>query len=425
MHPPYDTRKLYWEDSFLTDFKAKVTEIEATGDSTGLFRVQLDQTAFYPEGGGQPADQGWLNDFQVIHVEAKDEKVWHILSSDNDCTIHAGDMVIGTIDWIRRFDHMQQHLGQHLLSAVLYKDWNANTIGFHLGENTVTIDLDRNQFHSDNYREIENAVNQLVFRNLPVTTCLISTEEYNRLKLRKTPELTDPVRIVAIEGVDHSACSGTHPSMTGSIGPVKILKTEAYKGGTRITFVCGQRALLQFQLMQQELDHCSTLLSAGRHQILTTLTSHLQDYQHLKKSFKTLQTEWCHLEGQRLMTSAISFGHYRVIRQIYASLDAPHLQSIANILKSEANSVALLATTAPSVRFVFINTTDISGLSIKELMMSHLHHIEGKGGGNAVSAQGGGTHKAGLPLMFDALEADIKKWLHEASIEERKAPTMK
>lgn len=414
MHHPLATTKNYWENPFSTEFHAEIVDCEVTGNSAGPFRVCLSETAFYPEGGGQPADQGWLNDCPVIYVEAVGEKIWHTLSTLPEGTMQVGGKVFGKVHWPRRFDHMQQHLGQHLLSAVLFKDWSANTIGFHMGESTVTIDLDENRLTATDYTAIENTVNQLIYENRPVTSRLISNNEYQQLSLRKTPELSDPVRIVSIEGVDESACGGTHPSFTGAVGLVKILKTEAYKGGTRVTFVCGQRALSSYQQMQLELDACSTLLSVGRSQVSAALISHQQDYQLLKKNLKQLQAEWCQLESQRLLAAAQTINGHRLIRQTYSSLESQQLQALANHLKGESGCVVLLAAEAPSLRFIMTNSTGLSQLSMKELMLAHLHLIEGKGGGNAASAQGGGSLLTGLPSMLDSLETAAKTVLQEA-----------
>ena len=255
------TRKLYWENPYQKEFQARIEKVRPS-KSSGTVDLLLDQTGFYPEGGGQPSDQGTLDGNPVTYVYLEETSIWHVVTS-SDQSVSAGDEVTGVLDWPRRFDHMQQHLGQHILSAVFDQAFEARTIGFHLGEHHVTIDLDKGPFTQNELENIERTANGIVFDNLEVASTLVSDEVYHAMDLRKTPDITDEIRLVKIPDRDVCACSGTHPKATGEVGLIKILKSEAYKGGCRLTFLCGKRALASFHQMQVQAQQAAASLSVG------------------------------------------------------------------------------------------------------------------------------------------------------------------
>ena len=229
------TERLYFADPYLTSFSARVV---ARAERDGRPAVALDQSAFYPEGGGQPPDAGTLDDVPVLDVQADDGLVWHTLARPLDAEI-----VQGRVDWARRFDHMQQHHGQHLLSAAFEHLHGLRTISFHLGAASATIDLAGGALAAEQAFAAEELANQVIWEDRPVLARFVSAEELARLPLRKPPAVDGPVRVVSVPDFDHSACGGTHPRATGGVGLLHIRRWDRRGDAVRVEFLCGGRAV--------------------------------------------------------------------------------------------------------------------------------------------------------------------------------------
>ena len=234
------TERLYYTDCYLQEFEAQVVRIEP--DSKGT-RVYLDRTAFYPESGGQPSDHGTLSEIELIEAVDEGDEIAHVVKRQL-----RGGKITGRIDWARRFDHMQQHTGQHILSAAFEKTGAYKTVSFHLGAEVSTIDLDSDRLGRRQVEEAEDLANQVVFENRPVRVFFQAADEANQLGLRKPTFREGDVRLVEVQGFDLSACGGTHVSQTGALGLTLIRKFERAKGLTRVEFVCGGRALRMARL---------------------------------------------------------------------------------------------------------------------------------------------------------------------------------
>src|SRR5258708_3579127 len=243
------TERLYYHDCYLREFKARVVETAEDGR-----RVYLDRTAFYPTSGGQPFDTGTMDGASVIDVIDQEERVAHIL----DAALSPGE-ITAQIDWQRRFDHMQQHTGQHLLSAVLEELFQIPTISFHLGAETSTIDLGASSLSLRQMEQAEERCAETVSESRPVT--ITFDEASADLDLRKATERTGTLRVVSIQGIDRSACGGTHVRSTAEIGSVLLRKTEKIRGNIRLEFVCGRRALGQARADFRTLQDISRQLS--------------------------------------------------------------------------------------------------------------------------------------------------------------------
>jgi len=229
------TEKLYYADPFLKDFTAKVLSCDAVKTS---WTVVLDQTAFYPEGGGQPADQGSLGGVNVLDVHEKDGLVFHICEKP----VEIGETVMGRIDWSRRFDHMQQHSGEHILSGILCETYRCDNVGFHMGADTVTIDYNTD-ISWEQALEAERRANDYIYADVPIEITYPSREELTSIDYRSKKELTGQVRIVRFPGADCCACCGTHVLHSGQVGLIKILSCQTFRGGVRMEILCGRRAL--------------------------------------------------------------------------------------------------------------------------------------------------------------------------------------
>lgn len=245
--------RLYYEDSYCSRFSAIVTACVSEGDH---YLVELDRTAFYPEGGGQPADTGTLDEANVLDVHERSGSVQHT----TDRPLIVGTAVSGQIDWERRFTFMQQHSGEHILSGVLNQMKDCDNVGFHIGSVDTTLDFNL-PLSEEELREAENRANQAVFENRPVLVCYPSPEARSQMAYRSKIELGDEVRVVTIPGSDACACCGIHVRTTGEIGLIKILSSQKYKGGTRLSIACGGRALADYALKTTQASTISTLLS--------------------------------------------------------------------------------------------------------------------------------------------------------------------
>lgn len=230
-----ETEKLYYADPFLKDFTAKVLSCDAVKSG---WAVVLDRTAFYPEGGGQPADQGTLGGVNVLDVHEKDGVIFHICENP----VEIGATVVGALDWTRRFDHMQQHSGEHILSGILCETYHCDNVGFHMGADTVTIDYNTD-ISWEQALEAERQANDYIYADVPIEITYPSREELKSIDYRSKKELTGQVRIVRFPGADCCACCGTHVLRSGQVGLVKVLSCQKFRDGIRMEILCGQRAL--------------------------------------------------------------------------------------------------------------------------------------------------------------------------------------
>lgn len=257
------TQKYYEADAYRREADAVILAAEPDGRGGG--KLALDGTVFYPEGGGQPADHGTLTlpdgaRLTVTDVHEQGGVIWHRVDALPD-TATPGTAVTGRIDWAWRFDKMQQHTGEHILSGILHQMFGAENVGFHIGSDAVRMDASV-PISAEGLREAELAANRIVWQNVPVLITYPTREELTRMTYRSKKEIEGQVRIVTIPGADVCACCGTHTAATGAVGQIKILAAENYKGGVRLSIVCGERALLAAQAMRQRQADIGALLSA-------------------------------------------------------------------------------------------------------------------------------------------------------------------
>ena len=255
-----ETVKLYYENAFLREFDGVVVDCRPQGKK---WLVILDQTAFYPEGGGQPADHGILGGAKVTDVHERDGVILHTC----DRALPEGETVHGEIDWPRRFDHMQQHSGEHIVSGMLCAAYNCDNTGFHLGEGSVIIDYNAD-IPWEGVLDIETRANRYIWENHSLVTLYPTAQELAALPYRSKKELTGQVRITQFPGADMCACCGTHVSTTGQVGAIKILSAQSYKGGTRLAVVCGERAHQSIAAAWQDAAAVGTLLSSAPGRLL-------------------------------------------------------------------------------------------------------------------------------------------------------------
>ena len=292
------TEKLYDKDSYLKEFQATVVSCEQKNETT--WRITLDKTVFFPEGGGQTGDSGWLNDVKVADTREKNGVIYH----ETKAPLEVGTKVAGKIDFAIRFDKMQQHTGEHILSGIVCSTYNYNNVGFHLSSEITTLDFD-GELSEEQVRELEIRVNQAIHENIPVQVKFPTKAELAEMDYRSKIEIEGQVRIVEIPGIDRCACCAPHVKTTAEVGLLKIQSCDRHRGGCRLTIVCGMRALKDYQQKQESVGKVSAALSAKPEKIGEAV-EHLQEQQaklreqlnHIQAMYLQEKLDKIHVEDQ-------------------------------------------------------------------------------------------------------------------------------
>lgn len=279
-------RKLFYEDINITDFTATVVSCEPAKDGK-QYRVLLDATAFFPEEGGQSADKGTLNGLEVLDVQIQNDLIYHYIDKE----LPTGSSVTGHVNWEQRFDFMQQHSGEHIISGLVHHRFGYNNVGFHLSVNEVTLDFN-GELTLEQLKEIELRANEIIYQNLPVEITYPSREELAALSYRSKIEIEGQVRIVTIPGVDVCACCAPHVSTTGAIGMIKIANCQSHRGGVRLTILCGRRALEDYNKKQDSVMAVSVALSAKQELISDAVLKLKEDILRQKERINALQAQY-------------------------------------------------------------------------------------------------------------------------------------
>ncbi|HOE56323.1 MAG TPA: DHHA1 domain-containing protein [Bacillota bacterium] len=393
------TERLFDNDPYLKQFEAEVLEVLPY---EGKYGVVLDRTAFYPEGGGQPSDSGCLDDTTVLKVIEKDGEILHIVDK------HFGVKTIkGSIDWARRFDLMQQHTGQHILSACFEELFGGSTDSFHMGKDISSIEINIVSFSVNDAEYLENKANAIIYRNLPITVRVVSGEELPNLPLRKMPKVTENIRIINIKDVDCSPCGGTHVKATGEVGMIKIKNWEKCKGGIRFTFVCGGRALGDYRLYNSIIRTLGEKLSVKDINIEEAVNKMLNDFKNTEKRLLLSARELIKLEAENIIEKYPADGGIRLVSRIFDNRNINDVKLLAQYLTQVPNTVALLACRNESAQAIFSRSEDVS-IDMDSIFKAAIHIIDGKGGGNSRAAQGGGRTE-GLDDFIKAAEEMLMK----------------
>lgn len=391
------TLRLYRADAFLAHFDARVME-RRTHD--GRPAVILDQTAFYPSAGGQPNDLGKLGGARVIDVVELDGAIIHVLDGEI-----AANSAHGDIDWLRRFDHMQQHSGQHLLSQAFVRTANLDTIAVHIGAQECTLDLPSPKVTAAMLDAAEDAANAIVYENRPFLVYEVSDAQLASVPLRKAPKVTGQIRIVEIEGYDWSACGGTHVRHTGQIGPVKIIKAEKRGNETRVTFICGRRALLDHRRTLRDALALADGFTVARTELPDAVARLRDEVKTTSKALAAVQTQLAEYEARDLLAGAQPRPDgVRVIVATWDGRDANALRGLAKRLTTEPGIVALLGGAGERAMLCFARSRGVS-IDVAQLLRDTLQTLgAAKGGGSPDFAQGGG-----MPADHATLQAELSR----------------
>ena len=402
------TQRLYYGDSFLTSFDAVVTDIRLVSRTGGeaLWQVALDRSAFYPTSGGQPFDKGILTatsrNGAVLEISidevAEDEQgeVWHYTAKP----LVAGTQVHAAIDWERRLDHMQQHSGQHLLSALFSRELGAQTVSFHLGDQSSTIDLNTDSIAHASLERLERLANEIIAQDRPLSIKTVSRAEAEQLlaagQLRKLPERDGDIRLIEIEGIDLNACGGTHLCSTGQIGGLALRSTEKVRQGLRVEFVCGLRAVAAARRDFSVLTEAAGTLSIPASQLPQSIERLLAEAKHSAKERQKLREEIARYEAAELLASAPIHNGVRIVRRQFADHDADYIKLLAAKLAAGSGVVSLLASTQQEPASVVFGRSAELRFPCGELMKNALADLGLRNGGSALASDGARADSAWL-----------------------------
>lgn len=379
------TERLYFADPYLAAFRARVIGRDSR---EGKPRVALDRSAFYPEGGGQPSDHGTLSGVRVLDVQSDDQVVWHTLERPLDA-----HEVEGAVDWPRRLDHMQQHHGQHLLSAAFEKLFGFRTVSFHLSPASVTIDLATPAVSEAQLAAAEDLANQVIWEDRPINARFVTPEELAQLSLRKAPVVDGAIRVVSVPEFDHSACGGTHPRSTGVVGLLHLRRADKRGSDTRVEFLCGGRAAKDLRAKNALVTSVSTALTVGPDELEGAVSRLREAEQGTRQRLEDAMERLAAFEATELVAKG------SVVVGVYSDRTLSDLKALANQITARGG-VALLGLRGEKAQLVFASPAG-SAVNAGALLKEVVAQFGGKGGGQAAMAQGGLPDASKLDAALD------------------------
>ncbi|PJZ00566.1 alanyl-tRNA editing protein [Bacillus vallismortis] len=378
--------KLFYKDPYLKAFETKL--LKQFQDKKGDTYIILEKTAFYPTGGGQPHDIGTVNGVKVLNVEEVDGEIRHYIER---ALPHSDDKVVGVIDWERRFDHMQQHTGQHILSAAFAQLYDLHTVGFHLGNDTVTIDLDISELTEEMVGKAEKLANDIIMENRAIVTKWVEYDDLVNYPIRKTPSVKENIRLVMIDDFDYNGCGGTHPSATGEVGAIKVLNWERQRKKIRLSFVCGNRVITQFDQKQKVMVELTGLLNRPEGELSEAVKRLLENVKRLEKELLESNEKNLQYEANDLLAKSTIQNDAVVIIETFSDRSIQELQKLAKMIADREKRALIFLLSENNNRFQLVcGRGSTNKMDMRVLMQESLCLIDGKGGGNQTFAQGGG-----------------------------------
>ncbi len=387
------TEKLFYQDSHLTEFEAKVLSCEPVNPDilpghSGEYAAELDRTAFFPEGGGQYADTGVLGGVRVTDVQEKDGRILHLLEGP----LEPGTCVSGRIDWEERFMKMQQHSGEHIVSGLVHSAFGYNNVGFHLGSEDCTMDFD-GELSKERLVHIEQEANRAVWKNLKIQALYPSAEELARMEYRSKIEIEGQVRIIVVPGYDVCACCAPHVSYTGEIGLIKLTHVQRYKGGARVTMLCGVRALQDYEVKQEQAGEISALLCAKENEIAESV-------RHLRDEADNLKYELGEKEKKLIAVKAEMIPKDGKPVCIFTEdIEGDSMRLLMNLVLEAGHNVCAVfhGNDSEGYRYVIGSRTQ----NMRELVKEFNAAFDGRGGGKPEMVQG----------TARGCESEMKTWI--------------
>ena len=394
--------KLFYEDQYIKNFIAEIEEIKEVDDK---YHVLLNKTAFFPGGGGQYCDLGTIDNIDVIDIYEEDNKIYHILNK-KPIRIHK---VKCEIDWNRREYGMQHHFGQHVISACFNNEYKAKTIGFHLGNEFATVDIE-GYFHEDDMIKIEKMCNEIIRENIPVEFLTMNKKEAKKLKIKDDlSKIDNEVRVVKFGDLDINLCCGVHVKNTLDLRMIKIKRFEKYKKGTRIEFLCGTKAINELLKRDLYLNKICKYLSSNEEDALKGIENLNDKVNKLNKENKRLEDIISSYEIQDMINNAIKIDNKNIVTKIYEDKNMNYINKIGNKITEYDNMVGLFALKNENrINLLFTCSKNIDDLDMNLLLKDSIKLIDGKGGGSKVLAQGGGKDNGNLDSLFNYVLMKIK-----------------
>lgn len=387
--------KLYYEDQYLKEFISEITDILERDE---LYYVSLDKTAFFPGGGGQHCDLGYIDNHKVINVIEENGQIYHVTET-KPIKIHR---VNCKIDWNRRLDGMQQHLGQHVLSGCFFKLFNANTVSVHVGKEISTVDI-QGYLDEESIRKAERFANEIIEENITVEFLTPTKKELKKIKIRRDlPNTNEQIRIVKIGDLDINACCGVHPSRTLDIQAIKIKRWEKHKGATRIEYLAGKRAINDYFKKDEFRNKVCRFLNCGEDDAINSISKLSNDLKNLADENRQIKSEIGEYQIKDMIKEAKSIGNLYVVTKIYDGGDVKHISKIAEKITLNEDMVVLFAIKfEDKVNLIFASSKNINTISMNDLLKDTITLIDGRGGGSKFMAQGGGKNSSNLQGAMD------------------------
>ncbi len=396
------TIKLFNDNVMLKNCQATVLACE---ERDGKFFVELDQTVIFPEGGGQLSDRGKINDVNVLHASEKDGRLWH----ECDALLEVGAEVEVTLDWAVRLDRMQQHCGEHILSFVCWKLFDSNNIGFHMNEDTVTVDLDK-ALSEEELLQVEQESNAIIWENRPITVLNLESDEAAKLPMRKfNANLQGILRIVAVENADVCTCCGTHPPVTGMVGCLKIIRAERRKQGQRLEILCGARAMAEYAKQNRILRDLATDLSAKVDEVPERYAKMKDEMANLNEALKEKIAKLLDIEIQEVLAKAETRADGAKLLHLVLD-DAKTGKNLLPRVGALENTVSVILAVQPERISYFVALGKDTAGDCRAYIKLLNDTFGGRGGGKPDGAQGGADYCEDWQEKF----ATVLKQLKEA-----------
>ena len=394
--------KLFYVDSYIKNF---IAEIEEVNEIDSKYHILLDKTAFFPGGGGQYCDLGTIDNIRVLDVYEEKDKIYHVLEKKPN-RIHK---VKCEIDWDRREYGMQHHFGQHVISACFNNEYKAKTVGFHLGQDVSTVDIE-GFFKEEDILKIENMCNEIIRENIGVEFLNINKKEAKKLKIKEDlSKLSNDIRVVKIGDIDINLCCGVHVKNTLDLRVIKIKKFEKYKKATRIEFLCGTKAIEDMLKRDNYLNKICKLLSSNEEDAYKGIENLNNKLNEVNKENRRLEDVISNYEIKEMIENAESINNMNIIVKTYENKSMNYINKIANKISEKDNNIGLFAlVNNEKLNVLFTCSKKLVNLDMNLLLKDAIKLVDGKGGGSKILAQGGGKNNGNLDSLFDYAKMKLK-----------------
>lgn len=365
-----ETKRLYLDDPYQVEFEARIVERRTQEKKPAVI---LDQTCFYPESGGQPHDRGWIDEVEVIKVFEEDAKIVHLLEKDIQV-----ENIKGKIDWERRFDHMQQHSGQHILSQSFHEILEAETLAFHLGEAATTLEMDLRRVTDEDIERVEMRANEVIYQDREVKIHSLPEDKVGSLPLRRPPKKKGLIRVVEVSDFDYSACGGTHVRRTGEVGLIKILRWERIRDNLRFEFICGRRAFQDYLMKNRILRDLSNRLTVHEQEVPSSVEKLFSELKSQKVEIKKMREKLAQAEAQEIIERAKG----KILKKIFAEKTCEEMRFLALNIIHTGDFVVLFGLEGEERGHLILACSEKFNIDMRELVPLVSPLIDGKGGGN-------------------------------------------